>query len=187
MAYKQKYNQIVTNATKQQPYFHKKDYTVLNLNANFPKKDNFLKFQANLKEISPVGNKLNLCNLASLCYRVNVKYASQQTLDFIEKVINICKDNGFEILQDGVNNFGEIDMRPISNLISYDETHEILYTNSILLDCLGIMGYVENQLYDIIDLTKNLNEVIPEDLIDSLPIETKENLGCYNMIKEMLC
>ena len=187
MAYKQKYQQIVQNASKQPPYFCKKDYVVLNLNANFPKKDNFAKFNGYLKEVKEFGNKINLCNLASLCYKVNVKYASQQTLDFIQKVINICKDNGFEILQDGVNNFGEIDMRPISNLISYDETHEILYTNSILLDCLGIMGYVENQLYDIIDLTKNLNEVIPEDLIDSLPIETKENLGCYNMIKEMLC
>ena len=187
MAYKQKYQQIVQNASKQPPYFCKKDYVVLNLNANFPKKDNFAKFNGYLKEVKEFGNKINLCNLASLCYKVNVKYASQQTLDFIQKVINICKDNGFTIIQDNVSSFGEIDMKPFKSLISYDNVHEILYTNSVLMDCLSVLGYVENQLYDIIDFTKDLTNIIPEDMVDNLPIETKENLGCYNMIKEMIC
>ena len=116
-----------------------------------------------------------------------MKYASQQTLDFIQKVINVCKDNGFEILQDNVLSFGEIDMRPFKTLISYDNEHEILYTNMVLMDCLTLLGYVENQLYDIIDFTKDLTNIIPEDMVENLPIETKENIGCYNMIKEMIC
>lgn len=187
MAYKQKYQQIIQNAAKQPPYYCKKDYIVLNLNSNFPKKDNFTKFNTYLKEIKDFGNKINLCNLASLCYRINMRYASQSTLDFIQKVINVCKDHGFEIIQDNVLSFGEIDMRPFKSLISYDNEHEIIYTNMVLMDCLTVLGYVENQLYDIIDFTKDLTQIIPEDMIENLPIETKENLGCYNMIKEMIC
>ena len=57
----------------------------------------------------------------------------------------------------------------------------------ILIECLKVLGYVDNQLYDIIDFSKNLRHVIPEDLADKLPIQNKKNSGCYQMIKELLC
>lgn len=187
MAYKQKTKQYIINAVKQPPYLVLDDLVVLNLNANFPKKDNFSKLHSNLKEIKQLCNTINLCNLGSLCYKFNMDYASQETLDFVKSIINTIKEEGFTIVQNNMLNCGEIDMKPINKLISYDKEHNIIYCNSVLLDCLSILGYVDNQLYDIVDFSKNLRMIIPPDLEGHLPIETKKTLGCYNMIKEMLC
>lgn len=187
MAYKQKTKQYIINAAKQPPYLVLDDIVLLNLNANFPKKDNFNKLHTNLKEIKQITNTLNLCNLASLCYKFNMDYASQETLDFIKNIIGIIKQEQFNIVQQNMLNCGEIDMKPISKLVSYDKEHNIIYCNSVLLDCLNILGYVDNQLSDVIDFCKNLRIIIPPDLEQHLPIETKKTLGCYNMIKEMLC
>lgn len=187
MAYKQKNKQYIINASKQQPYFCKNDYIVFNLSASFQRKDNLSKFVTNLKEAREFSDKINLCNLSSLCYKLGIIYASQETLDFVKKIIDLVKEQDFKILQNNILNYGEIDMRPFSKLVSYDEEHGIIYTNSVLIDCLKIIGYSDNQLYDIIDFTKDLKQIIPPDLIEELPIETKKTLGCYNMIKEMIC
>ena len=102
-------------------------------------------------------------------------------------VVKIIKDHNFTIVQNNVYNYGEIDMKPIDKLVSFDPTHDIIYCNNILIECLKVLGYVDNQLYDIIDFSKNLRHVIPEDLADKLPIQNKKNSGCYQMIKELLC
>lgn len=188
MTYKVKPKQYITNPAKQPQYFFYADYIVLNLNACFPKKGNYLKFLNCLKELKGLGTKLNLCNLASLCYKLQIPYASQETLDFVQKLVNYIKqDTDFVITQDNITSFGEIDMKPFSYLISHDNQNNIVYTNSTLVDCLKILGFVDTQLFDILDYTKNLVDVIPPDLINELPIATKTTLGCYEMIKEILC
>ena len=187
MAYKQKTKQYIINSAKQPAYFIQDDFIILNLNANFPKKDNFSKLNSNLRELKSFGNVINLCNLASLCYKFEMEYASQETLDCVKKIVKIIKDHNFTIVQNNVYNYGEIDMKPIDKLVSFDPTHDIIYCNNILIECLKVLGYVDNQLYDIIDFSKNLRHVIPEDLADKLPIQNKKNSGCYQMIKELLC
>lgn len=186
--YKSRNKQYIINSLKQPQYFFTNDYVVFNLNACFTKKDNYLKFLSNLKETREEAQKINLCNLASLCYKFDMNYASNETLDFVKTLKNyINQDTDFIITQDNIINCGECDLRPIDCLLSWDKKHNITYVNSVLLDCLKILGYVDNQLYNIIDFTKNLRNVIPEDLQEKLPIETKKNLGCYEMIKEILC
>ena len=86
MAYKQKTKQYIINSAKQPAYFIQDDFIILNLNANFPKKDNFSKLNSNLRELKSFGNVINLCNLASLCYKFEMEYASQETLDFVKKI-----------------------------------------------------------------------------------------------------
>lgn len=188
MAYKIKHKQHVTNSAKQPQYIYKNDYIVLNLNACFPKKGNYVKFLSCLKEVNEVGSKLNLCNLASLCYKLDMDYASQETLDFVKQLKQyIDNETDLIITQDNIMSYGEVDMQPFTSLVSFDNTHDIVYTNSVLLDCLKILGFADNQLYDIIDFSKNLQMVIPPDLIEHLPIASKRTLGCYEMIKEILC
>lgn len=188
MAYKQKYKQYIMNAAKNPPYFCKEDCIVFNLNANFSKRDNFSKFDVYLKECRDLGSKINLCNLASLCYKLRINYASIDTLNFVKQIVNRIKnETDLQIVQENVFNCGETDMKPLENLVSFDLQHDIIYANWIILDCLSILGYTDNQLYEVVDFSKDLKEVLPTDLINSLPIMNRKNAGCYNMIKELLC
>lgn len=187
MSYKIKYKQFTLNPLKQPQYTFDNEHVILNLNACFPKLDNFVKFMNCLQECKEESTKLNLCNLASLCYKVGVDYASQETLDFVKTLINrIKEETDFTITQDNIENCGEIDMQPITYLIKYDNNLSVLYVNNVLVDCLKVMGYVESQVYNVVDFSRNLKNVIPEDLQETLPVINKRNNGCYNMIKELL-
>ena len=52
MAYKQKTKQYIINSAKQPAYFIQDDFIILNLNANFPKKDNTLNCFLNKENLS---------------------------------------------------------------------------------------------------------------------------------------
>lgn len=187
MGYKARSKQYVTNSLKQPLYYYKDDYVIMNLNSCITKRDNYTKFVTALKEIENV-EKVNLCNLASLCYKFEIPYASQETLDLVTKIKElIIKDTDLKITQDNIENCGEIDMQPIKQLAAFDKVNDVIYTNSILLEALKILGYTENQLYDIIDFTKDMREVLPQDIIDTLPIVSGRNNGCYKLIKEIVC
>ena len=188
MTYKVKPKQYIINAAKQPQYYFTDDYVVINLNACFPKKGNYVKFLSCLKEIRGYGRKLNLCNLASLCYKLQMGYASQDTIDFVHKIYTyITNETDFIVTQDNILSFGEVDMCPLHTLMSYNDKDNIIYANSILVDCLKLLGFVDTQLYDIIDYSKNLRDILPPDLIDTLPIANKYTLGCYERIKQILC
>ena len=180
--------QYIINALKYCNYYIHDDYVVVNINSCFSKKDNYMNFLSCLKETRDNYKKLNLCNLASYCYRVGIDYASNETLSFVKRLIEYVKqETDFKITQDNIENCGEIDMQPLHNLVSVDKQNNIIYANCIILDCLKILGYVDSQLYDIIDFSRNLNVIIPPDLKETLPILSKNNSGCYNTIKELLC
>lgn len=188
MTYKLKPKQYIVNAAKQAQYFFVEDYVVLNLNACFPKKDNYVKFESCVKEIKGQRPKLNLCNLASLCYKLQIPYASQQTLDFVSNIYNYLKqETDFIITQDNIISFGEQDMQPFRSVLSFDAVNNIIYTNSTLMECLKLLGFLDTQLFDILDYTKNLRDIIPSDLVETLPIYNKQTSGCYNMIKDIIC
>ena len=74
--YKEKYKQVVINSIKHPSYYLFGDVVVLNLNACFVKRNNFIKFLLIVKEALELSNKVNLCNLASLCYKLNISYES---------------------------------------------------------------------------------------------------------------
>ena len=186
--YKQKTKQYVVNSAKQPIYIHRDDYILFNLNSCFVKKNNYVRFQSMLEEaIDKGGSKLNLCNLASLCYKIEMDYASLETYEFIEKLVEIISKFNLKTTQDNIESFGEIDIRPLDSLISFDSKANVIYTNSVLIECLKILGYADSQLTNVIDFTKDLKNIIPEDLIDELPITSKRTMKAYNKMKALLC
>lgn len=187
--YKQKTKQYVINAAKQPAYIHRNEYIIFNLNSCFVKKNNFVRFQSMIDEaVTRGGSKINLCNLASLCYKIEMDYCSKETYDFIGNLVNYIKSKyELQLTQDNIDSFGEIDMRPIDCLVSVDKKANVIHTNSVLIDCLKILGYADNQLVNIVDFTKDLKKVIPEDLIEELPITNKKTLKAYRKIRSLIC
>lgn len=189
-AYKQRIQQIIMNSSKQLPYIIKEDVTILNLNTCFIKKASYSKLSSILKELVPnmISNKLNLCNLASLCYKLGIKYDSEECLDFVYSIISFIKKEypQIELVQNGLQNCEEIDMRPLTNLMRMEKQTMTIYVNSVLLECLKNLGYVESQMFTIVDYTRNLKNVIPADLLKDLPIMNKRTIEYYKAIKRMI-
>jgi len=185
--YKSKTKQYVINATRQPLYIHRDDYILFNLNACFVKKNNLTRFETLLREaVAKGGTKLNLGNLASLCYKLGMDYCSDETFEFIQKVIYVAKQEDIQLTQDGILSYGEVDMCPIDNLISHDKKNCVIYTNSVLVDCLKILGYVDSQIRDIINVTKDFRKIIPEDLIEELPTKNRKTIKAYERIKKLI-
>ena len=217
--YKEKYKQIVINSAKGPAYYFKKDIAVFNLNACFTKKNNYVKFMSVIKEVLEHTNKINLCNLASLCYKLNIPYNSEECYEMISKVINLIKNDFPDIvlLQNNIECYGEIDLQPIHTLIQYDrDLHDemgkeevipwigmsgakeedesiihleknvpnnLIIINHVLMESLKYIGYVSTQIFDIFDFTKDFNEIVPVDIIATLPIDSDENMEQYNKIR----
>lgn len=186
--YKTKTKQYVINSAKQPIYVHRDEYILFNLNACFVKKNNYVRFQSMINEaVEKGGTKLNLGNLASLCYKIEMDYNSEETYEFVQRIIEIIKgETDIELTQDNILSYGETDMRPLDSLVSYDGKSNILYTNSVLIDCLKILGYGEAQVHSIIDFTKDLSKIIPCDLIEELPISNKFTRKSYDKIKGLI-
>lgn len=189
-SYKQRVQQIIMNSSKQLPYTILEDVTILNLNTCFIKKASYSKLSSILKELVPnmKNNKLNLCNLASLCYKLGIKYDSDECLEFVYSIVNYIKKEypQLELVQNGINNCEETDMRPLTNLMRMEKKTMTIYVNSVLLECLKNLGYVESQMFTIVDYTRNLKNVIPVDLLQELPIMNKRTILYYKAIKRIL-
>jgi hypothetical protein len=113
-------------------------------------------------------------------------YCSKETLEFVKIITTIIKQHKVELVQEGIRSYGEIDMQPIDKLISYDQVNGVVYVNSVLVECLKIMGYVDSQIKDIINVTKDFRKIIPIDLMAELPIANSRTLEAYEKIKEVL-
>ena len=229
--YKEKYKQIVVNSAKCPSYFYKGDIAVFNLNSCFTKKNNYVKFLSAVKEALEKTNKINLCNLASLCYKLNIDYGSEECYEMISKIISLLKTEHPEVilLQNNIRCYGEIDLQPIHELIQYDrDLHDefikkelvpwvgmsdskeeedeepiihmedepyakleknvpnnIIIINHVLMESLKYIGYVSTQIFDIFDFTKDFNEIVPKDIIATLPIDSEKNMEQYNKIRKL--
>ena len=185
--YKQKTKQYIINSAKQPIYAFRDDCILFNLNACFVKKGNFIKFDANIKEIAAKGGKLvNFCNLASLCAKWEWNYCSDEVLNLVKRAAYTARESGLKVVQRGIKSYGEIDMKPIDNLISYDEDSNVLYTNIVLVDCLNLLGYVDSQIREVAEYTKDFRKVIPPDLIDELPIANRKTKKAYERILDCI-
>ena len=219
--YKEKYKQIIINSAKGPAYYFKKDIAVFNLNACFTKKNNYVKFMSAIKEVLEHTNKINLCNLASLCYKLNIPYDSEECFEMISKIISLVKNDFPDVvlLQNNIECYGETDLQPIHNLIQYDrDLHDelikedvipwvgmpgpkeddepiihleknvpnnLIIINHVLMESLKYIGYVSTQVFDIFDFTKDFNEILPKDIIVTLPIDSDENMEQYNKIQKL--
>lgn len=198
--YKEKFQQFNINPNKGAPCFNKfktitetgevigEDLIVINLAACFIKKNNFVKFISTVKEACEFSNKVNFTNLASLCYKWDILYGSEECFDFVRTVRDIVKRDhpDIELVQNGIYNLGETDMQPIDSLIKWDPENNNIYVNNVLVECLKYLGFVSSQIYNILKTTTNLNKLIPCDLIERLPLVDDRTLQAYEKIKEIL-
>jgi hypothetical protein len=185
--FKQKTKQYIINSARQPVYTIRNDVVLFNLNSCFVKQNNYARFETLIRESLSHGcKKINLGNLAALCYKLDMDYCSKETLEFVRIIVTIIKQHKVELVQNNIRSYGEVDMQPIDNLISYDEVNNIVYINSVLVECLKILGYVDSQIRDIITVTKDFRKIIPLDLIAELPIANSRTLKAYEKIKEVL-
>lgn len=128
---------------------------------------------------------INLCNLSSLCYRLQIKYGNEECLDLVRNIVKVLKDINPNIIltQAGVDNYGEIDLKPFSYLYKIEEN--IVYVIKPIRDILRLMGYVEGQLLDLVRI-KNFENYLPSDLLEFISVENNESLNSYIKIKEVL-
>lgn len=187
MDLKQKTKQFIINSAKQPVYTIRDGLILFNLNSCFIKQNNYARFETLVRESLSHGvKKMNLGNLAALCYKLDMDYCSEATLEFVKIITTIIKQHKAELVQEGVRSYGEVDMQPIDTLISYDSFNNVIYVNSVLVDCLKVLGYVDSQIRDILTVTKDFRKVIPLDLIAELPIANTRTLRAYEKIKEVL-
>ena len=186
--YKTKYSQFIVNSSKQLPYTIHDDIIVLNLNASITKKVNLSKLINILGTALETSNKVNLCNYASLLFKLELNYNSDASLDLIEDIVNCIKEefDDIELMQNNMENCGEIDCQPISTMVSFDSENNIIYANSIITDSLKKLGYVDNQLYSVIDYSIDLREIFPTDILLTLPVATEKNKQQYTKIKDII-
>lgn len=186
--YKEKYSQFLINAAKGPACYYHGNIIVLNLCSCFIKKNNFVKFISLIREALNYGDTLNLTNLASLCFKWDMKYGDIECMSFVENLKKILKTEypTLKLVQNEIYNYGEIDMRPLESVIRVDTATNGIYINNVLMESLKYLGYVNSQIFNILQVTGDFNHVLPEDIIETLPIENDYTLQKYKEIKEMI-
>lgn len=186
--YKEKFQQFNINPNKGTPFYNKGDIIVVNLASCFIKKNNFGKFSSTIKEAMEYGNIINFTNLASLCYKWDIIYGSDECFDLVNTIKDIVRRDypKAKFSQEGIYNLGEIDMRPLDYVIQWDPQNNNIYVNNVLVECLKYLGFVSSQVYSILKTTTNFNKLIPPDLVATLPITDERTLEAYEKIKEII-
>lgn len=186
--YKEKYQQFNINPNKGVPYYYRDTLIVFNLTACFIKKNNYVKFISNLKDAAEQGDCINFTNLASLCYKWDIPYGGEECLDFVKTIHTLVKRDYpyIKLVQNGIYNLGETDMRPIDSVIDWDLENNNIYVNNVLIECLKYLGFVGSQVYNILKTTTDFNQLIPVDLVEKLPITDDKTLKAYETIKEII-
>ena len=113
-------------------------------------------------------------------------YGSDECLELVNDLCLAIKSryDNVTFTQQSINNWDEVDLMPIENLIRVDVDEEIIYINQILRDALNFVGYANNQLYDLLDYNIDFNKILPTDIIQYLPVANDYTLNQYEKIKE---
>lgn len=160
------------------------DFCALNLNAVITR----FNFNSNslsvvLDEILPDYSKINLCGLASLCYRLKIRYGSEESF-LLAKNIKAFFDKNYPAVQFCQNQIifdGDCDLLPIKNLWSIDENASTIYCHKMLFDVLDMLGFTAAQFPDILtEESVDLWKVLPRDIVLELPLLTDYTLDKYH-------
>lgn len=186
--YKEKFQQFNINPNKGAPCYNRGNIIVINLAACFIKKNNYVKFISTLKEASEFGDTINFTNLASLCYKWDIVYGSEECFNFVTTIRDMVKRDypNMKLAQNGIYNLGEVDMQPLDYVLKWDPENNNIYVNNVLVECLKYIGFVSSQIYNILKTTTNFNKLIPQDLIKKMPVADENTLKAYEKIKEII-
>ena len=122
--------------------------------------------------------KIHITGLADLCLKLNLIYNSDEVLHILFRVISICNDLGIQVYE-----YKE-GLAPTDNL--YYLTDSTLFIHRQLMNKFTILGYCTSQMTEVYDIDNNLYKFLPEDLLDELPLNNKQNKNQYYKIKELL-
>ena len=181
-----KYKLSYLDSSKQNFYFTKNDKFCINLNA-FIKKNIEEKNVAALLQTISLPHEINLCNLSSLCFRLNINYNSIECLQLVDSIVKLLRDNRDDVIftQNNIQNYFEVDMQPINFNLIVDDKNSIIYINKILKDTLCDLGYTDCQLVELLTTVKKITKIIPRDKLTNT-IYDMETHKVYKMIKEIL-
>ena len=174
---------------KRLDYYFIENLAVLNVNASIPRNtSNFTRLRENIVEILEVTDRINICNFATLCYKLNVDYGSESALSLFNKILDTIKSvsSMIKFYQNDVLNAGDIDARPISSLIKRNEDNTIIWIHSILPECLSRLGYMDCQLCELLNFNDALKSIVPIDMIGSMPIVCTKNMINYEKMRRMM-
>lgn len=179
---------VSVNSSNGDILFEQEGLMCLNLSALVGKKLDENAISTKIMGMSITSNSINLCNLASLCYKLKIKYDSFECLELVEFLtykIKYYQDN-LTFCQNNISNKLEQDLRPFNKIYEIDNNNGIIYINKIFKEKLNYIGFADSQLITLITTVKNLQEYIPQDLLVNIPIENDSTNITYEYIKEML-
>lgn len=181
-----KYKLSYLDSSKQNFSFTKNDNFCINLNALI-KKNVEEKTITSLLTTIILPNKINLCNLSSLCFRLNINYNSIECLQLVDLIVTLLRDIRADIVftQDKIQNYFEVDLQPINFNPIVDDKNSIIYINKILKDTLCDLGYTDCQFVELLTTIKDITKIIPRDKLKNT-IYDIEAYNAYKMIKEIL-
>ena len=164
----------------------KDDLVIINLNAAISKYDNYDKIIEVVKN-NPNINKVNLCNLASLCIKLDINYSDYETLNLINNIISIIKklNPNIKVLQENIDNHFETDCQPIKCMVHKDNINGIIFINSTIKKYLNSFGFTDSQFEQIFTNKIVLPDLLPIDIINKLPLKNKKTDDAYTLLKEI--
>lgn len=174
---------------KRLDYYFIDNLAVLNVNTSIPRNTfNFNRLRENVVEIFEVTDTINICNFATLCYKLEVDYGSDSALVLLIKIVNTIFDvsKAIKLCQCGILNAGDIDAAPIPTLIKRNEDNTTIWVHSILPECLSKLGYMDCQLCELFNSMDTLAPIIPIDMIRGLPIVCTRNMNNYEKMREIM-
>lgn len=172
-------------------FYYENDYCVINLNNVVPTvKTPYVRLIATVSEIlaNRKTNKINLCNFCSLLVRYNIPYSSLNAYKLLKNIVKTIRrlSPNIQFVQNRVCNNGEVDIEPLISLIKFDRISETILMHSCIQKSLNIVGFSDIQLADVFDSTVSLIDLIPQDLLDKLPIYNRLNYAAWHELIQLL-
>lgn len=181
-----KYKLVYIDSAKKESEFFNQGIFCLNLNSLIKRKFNEKTSTLLFPDIQ-LPRVINLCNLSSLCFKLQINYNSIECLQLLDTIISIIKNKRDDVIfvQSNIENYFEIDLKPISFSSKVDKNNGIIYISKILKDILNDLGYTDCQLLELISSVQDISKVIPKDKLAQTIYDSK-NKRVYKMIKEIL-
>ena len=178
-----KYRLNVIDSLKGSPLQILNNVAIINLNACITRYDNNDKVISSI--LSSNTDKVNLCNLASLSFKLGLPYTSYDIINLVDNIIKKVKKErpSVKFIQSNFNNLGETDCAPISELVQVSHTSGIININGIIKKYLNIFGFTDSQFEQVFTSRIDLKEILPTDILNKLPLKSTETMDMYNLLK----
>lgn len=141
--------------------------------------------------MTPIFNRtkvINFYGLPELVYRMDTSYNDNRVIQLFKSLkkflLNINSE--CELVQKNISFDGYVDLKPLDKCIILSKHTNTLYVHRIIQDTLNMLGYQTSQFPDLLRYTNDLSKIIPQDIIQSLPIDTYKNRIMYDNIKNIL-